>query len=266
MEYIVDGIKIIVEGDKQITNDRVFKRKIGANFVNGTYLGGYLSSFNESFENEVIGIQSGILDHINVKIGNIKNAYEILKTKINNVNINDIFELSYVILETIDKYFNGKDNIGNRMNYYYSDDYEESKNNKISNLEHTGAAMCTERAAVAQNLLKFLGINSFFKTSGIILNDNKEIHSYNLIEFNDKYYIFDSSITNIINNQINPLIAEIDKETFNQLSAPFSRIGISTTISHYNPYTDSNVVITYDSGREKSVEVNPLDKTCQKKI
>ena len=62
----------------------------------------------------------------------------------------------------------------------------------------------------------------------------------------------------LINGQANPLIAEIDRETFDLLSAPISGIGISTTVSHYNPYRDIDVTITYDSGRDKSIEVNSL--------
>ena len=85
-----------------------------------------------------------------------------------------------------------------------------------------------------------------------------------MIEFNEKFYIFDSSMPNLINGQINPLIAEIDKETFALLSAPICDIGISITVSHYNPYRDVDVIITYDSGREKSIEVNSLgEKTIK---
>lgn len=140
---------------------------------------------------------------------------------------------------------------------YYSDDYYESENNRISNLKGTVAAMCAERSAIAQNLLKSLGINSFYKSSCIIKNDNKEGHSYNLIEFNDKYYIFHTSIPNLIDDNINPLIAEIDKESFDLLSVPVANIGISITVTHYNPYRNMDVTITYDSGRKEQIEVNP---------
>lgn len=268
MEYVRNnGTKVIVEGDKvQYGNGAMRKQIIGANFTHGVIHGGYLSSFNGSFDGESIGIETGLGDIVNAKIGDIKDAYELLKSKINNINSANIFELARVVLETIDEFFGGFDNIDGRMNYYCSEDFKESENNKISNLKSTGAAMCVERSALAQNLLKSLGINSFFKTSGIIKNNNKEVHSYNLIEFNDKYYIFDSSMPNLINNQINPLIAEIDRETFTLLSSPISDIGISTTVSHYNPYRGIDVVITYDSGREKCVEVNSLDETNQKHL
>lgn len=268
MEYIrKNGTKVIVEGDKVQYGEGIMRKNtIGANFTNGIILGGYLSSFNGSFNEELIGIESGLENIVNTKIGDIKEAYELLKLKISNINNTDIYELSRVVLETVDEFFGGIDNIERRLDYYYPSDFEESKDNKISNLKGKGSAMCVERAALAQNLLKSLGINSFFKTSGIIKNNEQEVHSYNLIEYNDKYYIFDTSIPNLINNQVNPLIAEIDKETFTLLSAPISDIGISTTVLHYNPYRNINVNITYDSNREKHIEVNSLDQQNHKHL
>ena len=108
-----------------------------------------------------------------------------------------------------------------------------------------------------------MGINSFFKTSGIIKNGKSEAHSYNLIEFDDKYYIFDSTMPNLIDGKANPLITEIDKDTFNLLSAPISDIGISVTVSHYNPYRDMDITVTYDSGRKRQIEIDSLGKSSK---
>lgn len=260
MEYIrKDGSKAIVNGDvAQYGNGPMKKNVIGANFINGRIAGGYLSSFDGSFTDELIAIQIGLGDIINTKIGDITDAYELLKSKISSVDIDDIFDLTSAVLETVNEYFNGFSDIDSRMSYYYTLDDDESQNNKISNLKGSGAAMCVERSALAQNLLKSLGINSIFKTSTIIKNGNNECHSYNLIEFNDKYYIFDASIPSLIDDKINPLVAEIDKDTFTLLSTPIYDFGISTTVSHYNPYRDMDVTITYDSSREKQIEVKPL--------
>lgn len=268
MEYVKsNGSTVIVEGNKiQDATGKIRENIIGVNFANGAIHGGYLSSFNESFDDELIGIESGMGDIVNSKLGDIKDAYELLKTKISGIDSSNIFELSRAVLETVNEYFNGFDNISKRMSYYYDEDYEESKNNKISDLKGTGAAMCVERAALSQNLLKSLGINSFYKASGIIKNGNREAHSYNLVEFNGKYYIFDATMPNLIDGKPNPLITEIDKDTFDSLSAPIYDIGISVTTSHYNPYRDMNITVTYDSGREKQIEVNPLGNTNNDEI
>lgn len=268
MEYInKSGTRVIVEGDKiQYEGFEMRKKIIGANFINGTIYGGYLSSFNGSFNEELIGIESGFADIVNTKIGDIKDAYQLLKVKINKIDSTNIYELSRVVLETVDEFFGGIANSEKRNDFYYPSDFAESKNNKISNLKGKGAAMCVERSALSQNLLKSLGINSFFKTSGIIKNDKKEVHSYNLIEYKDKYYIFDTSMPNLINGQANPLISEIDKETFTLLSTPLPDIGISVTVSHYNPYKNIDVNITYDSGREKHLELKSLSQEKEKHL
>lgn len=268
MEYIrKNGTKVVVEGDTvQYEGGKQKKNIIGANFIHGAIYSGYLSSFNGSLTDELIGIESGLGDIVNTKIGNIKDAYELLKLKIGNIDNIDIYAMSSAVLETVNEFFGGFSNIESRMNYYYSVDFVESENNKISNLQGTGAAMCVERAALSQNLLISLGINSFFKTSGILKNNNREVHSYNLIEYQGKYYIFDASMPNLIKKQVNPLIAEIDKETFELLSSPIADLGISVTVSHYNPYGDDDVTITYDDSRKKHIEVNNLGEKELKQL
>ena len=269
MEYITNGEKIFVEGN--IYKDSLGTREfdIGANYNGrGMTMGGRLSSFNGSFSNEkiVIGnVKFGA--NVDAIIGDIKDAYELLKSKINNIDKTDIYEISRIILETVDEYFNGFANIDKRDNYYKDDDVK-TEDNKISDLKGAGVAMCVERAALAQNLLQCLGIKSFYKASAIINNDKPDMHSFNLIENDGKYYIFDTSIPNLINKQINPLIAEIDKETFELLSYPIPDRykGISTTVSHYNPYRDIFTTITYDAGREKAIEYEPLTNTNSKSL
>ena len=268
MEYIKEnGTKVIIEGDKmQIADGPVRTKIIGTNYANGLVLGGYLSSFNKSFTNELIGIESGIGDIINAKIGDINDAYSLLETKIKNFDNLDIFGLSQAIIETVNEYFNGFNNTDKRNDYYYPSDFDECINNKISNLKGTGAAMCVERAALAQNLLKSLSINSYYKASGIINNNNPEVHSYNLIEYDNNYYIFDTSIPNLINGEISPLIAQIDKETFALITYPLPDNGISISVSHYNPYRNNDADIVYDSNRKKQITVQALDKEHHKHL
>ena len=259
MEYIDElGKKVIIEGDQADFGFGIRRRIIGANYVFGVQFGGYLSSFDRSFTDERIGIESGLGDIVLSKIGDVGDAYELLREKISNVDSSNIFEIAQAVLETVDEYFGGLENHKDRLNYYYTEDYEESKDNKISNLKGKGAAMCVERAALSQNLLQLLGIRSFFKTSGIVKNGSNEAHSYNLIEYEGKYYIFDSTMPNMINNAPNPLIAEIDKESFDLITSPLAKTGISISTSHYNPYFSKNYEVTYDAAREKKIEVPAL--------
>ena len=268
MEYKrSNGTKAIVEGDMvEYEGMRPRKQAIGVNYANGVSFGGYLSSFKDSFTEELIGIESGMGDIVKAKIGNIREAYELLKSKLEGKENINVFEISAIVLETVNEYFGGFKNLEQRMDYYYPEDFEESKDNKISNLKGKGSAMCVERAALAQNLLKSLGINSVYKASGIVKDEHKEAHCYNLIEYEGKYYIFDTSLPNLIDGVISPLIAEIDKETFDTLSTPLSDIGISVSVSHYNPYRNVDMSITYDSGRKKQIEVEPLRDQLKKEL
>lgn len=268
MEYTdKSGSKVIVVGDTIIRDgQRVKKQPIGFNYINGIHLGGYLSSFGGIFTDEKISIESGIGDCIRTKIGDIQDAYGLLKEKIKAKDTIDINEISSVVLETVNEYFGGIENISSRLNYYTPEDEDTSINNKISNLKHSGAAMCVERSALTQNLLCSLGIKSVYKSSGIMRNGNSEVHSYNLIEFEDHYYIFDTSIPNVVGDKISPLIAEIDKNSFDLISCPLADTGISITVSHYNPYRQCDVTITYDSGREKHIDVIPLDDKRDKSV
>jgi len=267
MEYIIEGKKYIIDGDTFISDNIKAKKIIGANYNNGVRYGGYLSSFNKSFSDELISIQTGIDGHINTVIGDISDAYNMLKDKIKLINLQDIYEISCVVFQVVDEYFNGINNLESRLNYYKDEDeLKENEYNKISNLKNSGAAACVERAALSQNLLRFLGINSYYKSSGIKKDGRNETHSFNIIEFNNEYYIFDSSIPNLINNTINPLITKLSKEEFDLITYPMSNKGISISVSHYNPYRNKDVSITYDSGRKIQVYKESLSIQNEKRL
>ncbi len=238
------------------------KHYIGCNFTGLAYVGGVDSSFNGSFKDEEVLIESGALDYVPCVIGDVSEAYEILKTKIKEQNATSFENICACIYNTVDEFFGGIKNISNRMQYYKSlDEITNEKDiGKVASLRGTGAAMCVERAMLSQNLLKSLGFNSFYKSSGIKNNGKKEIHSYNLVQNGNSYYIFDSSIPAIINNQINPLVAEIPKEVFDGISNKNQFVGYSVSVAHYNPIRDNNVEIVYDAGRKDIYQVENNQK------
>ena len=227
-------------------------RYIGCNFTGTAVIGGIDSSFNGLFTNEEVLIEGGLCDYVPCMLGNIDEAYIILKEKIKNNNVSTFKDICACIYETVDEYFGGIKNIKTRMNYYNTldDIMAEEDIGKVSTLKGKGAAMCVERAMLSQNLLKSLGINSFYKTSAIMNNEKKEIHAYNLVEYNNTFYIFDTSIPSLMDNKINPLITTIPKEVFDNISNKSQKIGYSVTVSHFNPIRNKDVKITYDYGRK----------------
>lgn len=222
---------------------------------------GSLSSFDGVFTDEKIIVQSGIAAITLAKIGNISEAYEILKNKLQNNKEYSIDEICSIVFEVIDEYFGNFENTNKRLSFYTDEDFIESEDDygKISDLKGKSSAMCVERAALAQNLLKSLGINSIFKSSRVTVNGKRDAHAYNLVEYEGKYYIFDSTIPTIKNDKINPLITEIPQEAFASISMPIFD-GFSIEVLHYNPLMNMDYNIIYDYGNEKFLNVDQVNK------
>jgi hypothetical protein len=108
------------------------------------------------------------------------------------------YRLPNIIQRTIYQYFGnleGPLNLQDRINIYGKDLYgEETPKTSIKEFKEKGVAMCSEKAAFAQNLLVFMGLES-----GIILSkckipdsDQEEPHTFILIHLpNDKHVIYD---------------------------------------------------------------------------
>lgn len=229
---------------------------IGCNHTDLLRFGGINSSFDGTFKDEEILIGSG-MDYTPCVIGDISDAYLMLKDEIYKIKPTNINELSECIFNTIQKYFGNYDNVSQRMEFNH--DIDEINYGfeigKVSDLKGKNAAMCVERAMLSQNLLTSLGINTYYKASGINKDKNFEVHAYNIIEYKGKYYIFDTAIPTLINDKINPLICEIPKEVYEQIINPNSDIGYSVSVSHFNPLRNVEVDIIYDSGRENIYNV-----------
>ena len=230
---------------------KVNDKYIGCNFTGYAYIGGVASSYSGVFKDEEVLISSS-LDYIPCMMGNVNEAYEMLKDNIIKNNATEFIDICACIYDTVDNYFGGIKNIDKRMSYYKDLDEIENEDDitKVASLKGTGAAMCVERAMLSQNLLLSLGINSIYKASGIKKNGHNEIHAYNLVSNDDKYYIFDASMPTERNEKISPLITEIPQEVFNQISSPSHKEGYSVKITHYNPLRNIDVEVIYDAYRD----------------
>ena len=226
---------------------------IGANFVHGVWFGGIDSSFSGVFKDEEVLIGSG-LDYVPCVIGDISSAYIMFGKSVAERQPHTFEDYAVCIMKTIQDYFGDYSNIDDRMNNYPDlDDIQDGNRiGLVSDLKGKNAAMCVERAMVTQNLLRLLNINSFYKSSGILKNGNREVHSYNLVEYDDKYFIFDTTMPTLKNEEISPIITEIPKEVFDELVKVRTRDGISVEVSHYNPLRSEDINIVYDAGRKRN--------------
>lgn len=234
---------------------------IGTNHLAiGASVSKVLSSFDGEFSGQKVLLADGLGSRIPCVIGDVKEAYEMLKSKLSSDTVN-IEDVSEKIFEVIWEYFGDYSNVDSRLSYYNDTDNIESEDDisKVSGLKGKNAAMCVERAMLSQNLLKSLGIESYYKQSQIIKNGDIDTHAYNIISHNNKYYIFDSAIPTLKNGKVNPLVAEIPREVYEQIISSDPWVGCSIEVNHYNPLRDTDVNIVYDAGRKYKY-------TCEEEI
>lgn len=77
-----------------------------------------------------------------------------------------------------------------------SDDeyFEKLENNEIGSLKGMNIAMCTERSAMAQNLLSLYGFDSFYCMGCIDNNDHLDAHCFNIVKAKNNYILLDYSV------------------------------------------------------------------------
>ena len=232
---------------------------IGVNYTNGWHSGGIASSYSEKFDNlDEVNIENGIGDIRHCTIGDIKEAYEILKNVIKEERPKTFMEYAYCIQQTVLKYFGDYSNIGERLSFFPDDEevyYYKRECGRVSDIAHKNAAMCVERAMLAQNLLKELGFDSTFKLSAFKNNGKDDAHAYNIVRADDKNYLFDVTIPTTRDDRISPVICEIPDEVYEKITNPSSYIGESVHVVHYNPLQDKEYDVIYDAGRKDVYEV-----------
>lgn len=236
---------------------------LGANKMNGWSMGGYLSSDREFISDNIrINVMSGLgSDIVDTTMGDCTEAYEMLirrLQKLDKANFEDVMREVYL---TTSDYFGGVENVDiDERKGYYEELGDKEATGVISELKGKTLAACTERAALSQNLLKFLGFDAVFKVSQITNVDKEEVHAYNLVAHDGKYYIFDATIPRIDEKgEITPLVAEIPKEVFETLSHPLRKDDVSVKTEydsvrghrkiHYNSWS-KNVYDTTKKTKE----------------
>lgn len=75
-----------------------------------------------------------------------------------------------------------------------ADFFKALENNKIGDLKHEGAAQCTERGALAQQLLSLFGIETYYCMGCALINGHQEGHCFNVAKSKNNYVLIDYSI------------------------------------------------------------------------
>ncbi len=112
-----------------------------------------------------------------------------------------------IIQHSLSKYFGNQ--IGwadteskNRQFYFEHSDSPESKPISLSEIRGKGLAVCAEKAALAQNLVTFAGLESHLVMSNCKLYGEKpELHAFNILKTENGYFIYDPTNPSITLNK-----------------------------------------------------------------
>ena len=73
--------------------------------------------------------------------------------------------------------------------------FEALRNNKLGDLRGKGAAQCTERGALAQQILSLFEVESYYCMGCVSYGDTEEAHCFNIVKTKEGYALVDYSVT-----------------------------------------------------------------------
>lgn len=94
------------------------------------------------------------------------------------------------------------------------------ENNKLGDLKGKGAAMCTERGALVQQILSIFGTESYYCMGCVDLGYKQEGHCFNIVKRKEDYALLDYSIPITSYNEDNsvrayyPFVGSLTNEEF----------------------------------------------------
>lgn len=226
------------------------------------------STFGGIFKKEVALLESGLMDFRYVQLGDVKDAYNILESKLSDLSNIEFEDVMRYIAETVQEYFGDYSNVSDRLkNYPVEDEVKDFslERGKASDLQGKNAAMCVERAMLSQNLLKYIsekliGLESYFKETGIEIQGEegkpkREAHAFNLVSYNGKYYIFDATIPKGTKDNLQPIVAELPEHVFTSL-VESPRVGYAVELEHISALTGKKMHYTLDYRAKSKYKTN----------
>ena len=98
--------------------------------------------------------------------------------------------------------------------------FKALENNKLGDLKAKGAAQCTERGALVQQVLSIFGTESYYCMGCVDLNDRQEGHCFNIVKRKNDYALLDYSVPIISHkedgsvNAYYPFVGPLTNEEF----------------------------------------------------
>ena len=194
----------------------------------------------------------------NIRKNKIKNKYQVILYL--ETFINEYF--GYDLKEDREDIFNN-----NAWNSTTTDEeyFKALENNKIGDLKHKNAAQCTERGALAQQLLSLFDLETYYCV-GYFKNDYKEEpHCFNIVKSKSAYALIDySAVVTIYDKNKNiktffPFMGAISNEEFEKF--------ISNEVVKEFPeyiYINTNEKVNLKTSRKYVIGAFEIEKTKHK--
>ena len=114
------------------------------------------------------------------------------------------------------------------------DDYFEILDNcEIGDMKGKNCALCTERSAIVQQILSFLGFETYYCIGCVSHNENEEAHCFNIVKRKNDYALLDYSL---------PVKKYKEDETFEGYY-PFS---VALTNEEFLEFTETGNIKSFD--------------------
>lgn len=188
-------------------------------------------------------------------LANYNYIFEFFKS-IKKFNINKKINAIFYLSTFLDEYFGNPDTVN-------PDDRERflmelNGQATIENLRGKGLAACSERAAVANNLMEMLGLNSIYVTGEV----NGEQHAFNIVIKDNKYFIVDTTNRCGLYDEYNNIIGTVTY--YHNLGEINESINLFLTTGERHLYPqkiarkkDEKIVLV-NNGEKKSYCIEPI--------
>lgn len=126
--------------------------------------------------------------------------------------------------------------------FVYRNAYNKETDVSVKSFCGTGNSMCLERASLAHNYFLLLGVQDTLVSSDIIINGEKDLHTFNVVEIDGKKYIFDLVCSKILNEKMpNPIMKNLseDKKYKGESISFISQSGKNNTISYLGDFMEN---------------------------